>query len=60
MMPTYRVTATYPSGQQVTTWTADPNGLAAAYRDAGAFVSTYTPREDGPRVTALRTSSRKV
>jgi hypothetical protein len=49
MMPTYRLTATYPSGQQVITWTQDPEGLAASYRDAGAFVSTDVPREDAPR-----------
>ena len=49
MTPTYRVTAVYPGGQEVTTWTSDPDGLAASYREAGAFVSTNMPREEGPK-----------
>jgi hypothetical protein len=48
MMPTYRLTAQFRPGQTITTWTQDPDGLAAAYREAGAFVSGDTPREDPP------------
>jgi hypothetical protein len=52
MMPAYRLTVAFPGGQQVITWTQDPAGLGAAYRDAGAFVSTDTPREDPPLAVA--------
>lgn len=49
MMPTYRLTVVLLTGQTVTTWTQDPEGLGASYRETGAFVSTDTPREDPPK-----------
>jgi hypothetical protein len=55
MMPTYRLTVQFPHCTAViTTWTQDPEGLGQSYREAGAFVSGYTPREDPPRVTEQR------
>jgi hypothetical protein len=50
MMPTYRVTVLLLTGQVVTYWTQDPEGLAASCREHGAFVSTDTPREDPPKL----------
>jgi hypothetical protein len=46
-MPSYRLTVQL-AGVTITTWTQDPDGLGASYRDAGAFVSGDTPREDPP------------
>ncbi len=52
MMPTYRLTVVTPASVTVITWTQDPEGLGARYRESGAFVSTDTPREDPPIVSA--------